>query len=405
MEYHSSRDEMLWCEWLYRLVPSAGRKHCSRPMLYGKLPRLWTELYWITVENGMLWESYELVWWQQACPRFDWDVHPHNADSWHGLLHDTIPADSQDWQKIWCLKPLKHYHINLSVSSWNEHEEWLQGASRLALLRESVPLTDPFCCYLSSYHNLFDSFFFFFCFTFAIYLPKRGETPQTNGFSTRNRRSALRMFLNLRKCFALLIHAICAKILCVWLQGRILQSLPLGFQPLCPIYWKTRKNHSNWESWELELLCFAASCTLRCILFYYDKDDDYYYDGYSLEFSCLTYNFLLFLVLHIYCTLIWELLCDLQRTCFSKLTIGAGKDITFLKSMGRHHLPLSGPWCPYCNKGISFKISDSFLRWNAKPSHWARRWASYFCEAKFQCLYSPKAVPGCFMSCYFESQK
>lgn len=95
----------------------------------------------------------------------------------------------------------------------------------------------------------------------------------------------------------------------------------------------------------------------------------------------------------------------ISRGCFSKLTTGAGKDITFLKSMGRHHLPLSGPWCPYCNKGISFKISDSFLRWNAKPSHWARWWASYFCKAKFQCLYSPKAVPGCFMSCYFESQK
>lgn len=90
--------------------------------------------------------------------------------------------------------------------------------------------------------------FFSFCFTFAIYLPKRGETPQTNGFSTRNHRSALRMFLNLRKCFALLIHAICAKIMCVWHQGRILQSLPLGFQPLCLIYWKTRKSHSNWES-------------------------------------------------------------------------------------------------------------------------------------------------------------
>lgn len=90
------------------------------------------------------------------------------------------------------------------------------------------------------------------------------------------------------------------------------------------------------------------------------------------------------MVLHIYCTLIWEPLCDLQRTRFAKLTIGAGKDITFLKSMGRQHLPLSGPWCPYCNKGISFKIRDSFLRRNAKPSHWTRWWASYFCKAKFQ---------------------
>ena len=36
---------------------------------------------------------------------------------------------------------------------------------------------------------------FFVCFTFAIYLPKREETPQTNGFSTQNHRSALRMFL------------------------------------------------------------------------------------------------------------------------------------------------------------------------------------------------------------------
>ena len=39
------------------------------------------------------------------------------SDSWHGLLHDTLPADSQDWQKIRCLKPLKHYHINPSDSS------------------------------------------------------------------------------------------------------------------------------------------------------------------------------------------------------------------------------------------------------------------------------------------------
>lgn len=30
------------------------------------------------------------------------------------------------------------------------------------------------------------------------------------------------------------------------------------------------------------------------------------------------------------------------------------------------------------------------------PSHWTRWWASYSCEAKFQCLYSPKDVSGCF---------
>lgn len=59
---------------------------------------------------------------------------------------------------------------------------------------------------------------------FAIYLPKREETHQTNGFSTQNHSSALRMFLNLGKSFALLIHVICAKIMCVQLQGRILKS-------------------------------------------------------------------------------------------------------------------------------------------------------------------------------------
>lgn len=64
--------------------------------------------------------------------------------------------------------------------------------------------------------------------------------------------------------------------------------------------------------------------------------------------------------------------------------------------MGRHHLPLSGPWCPYCNKGGSFQIRGSFLRWNAMPSQWTRWWASCSCEAKFQCLYSPKAVSGRF---------
>lgn len=47
------------------------------------------------------------------------------SDSWHGLLHDTLPADSQDWQKIWCLKPLKHYHINPSVSS----QKWTKGVT------------------------------------------------------------------------------------------------------------------------------------------------------------------------------------------------------------------------------------------------------------------------------------
>lgn len=204
------------------------------------------------------------------------------------------------------------------------------------------------------------------------------------------------MFCSTNPCY------MCENYVCLTSRENSSKS-SIRFSTLMSDLLEDSESHSNWESWELELLCSAASCTLWCILFYYDNDDDYYYDGYSLEFSCLTYNFLLFLVLHIYCTLIWEPLCNLQRTCFAKLTVGVGRDITFLKSMGRQHLPLSGPWCPYCNKGISFKIRDSFLRWNAKPSHWTRCWASYSCKAKFQCLYSPKAVPGCFMSCYFES--
>lgn len=62
----------------------------------------------------------------------------------------------------------------------------------------------------------------------------------------------------LRKCFALLIHAVCAEIICVPLQGGILQSLPLSFQPSCLIYWKTQKSHSeshrNWSCFALQLL-------------------------------------------------------------------------------------------------------------------------------------------------------
>lgn len=76
--------------------------------------------------------------------------------------------------------------------------------------------------------------------------------------------------------------------------------------------------------------------------FFNDNDDDYYYNGYSLEFSCLTYNFLLFLV---FTHLLYINLGTAVRSpedMFFKVD-SAGKDITFLKSMGRQHLPLSGP--------------------------------------------------------------
>lgn len=102
------------------------------------------------------------------------------------------------------------------------------------------------------------------------------------------------------------------------------------------------------------------------------------------------------MVLHIHCTLIWEPLCDLQRTCFSKLMVQTNKGIAFFKSMGRHRLPLSGPWCPFCNKDGPFQIRSSCLRWNTMPSNRTIWWASYSCEAKFRWLYSPEAVSGCF---------
>lgn len=109
-----------FCLYLYS-DRAASEHHCVPEQCTCKFPdQCWSLRNMASVEWLLkLQLDYEhrstVEFWQPPCTEALIVCFP--SDSWHGLLHDTLPADSQDWQKIRCLKPLKYYHINPSVSS------------------------------------------------------------------------------------------------------------------------------------------------------------------------------------------------------------------------------------------------------------------------------------------------